>query len=58
MVRLQDLRDDHYVFNREEFAVIGSKSHNVYRLGDEVDGESKECGFSEKASRLYDDWTS
>ncbi len=36
MVRLQDLRDDHYVFNREEFAVIGSRSHQTYRLGDEV----------------------
>jgi ribonuclease R len=36
MVRLQDLKDDHYVFDRDEFAVIGSKSKNVYQLGDEV----------------------
>ncbi|QNJ97509.1 ribonuclease R [Constantimarinum furrinae] len=36
MVRLQDLKDDHYVFDREEYAVVGSKSKNVYQLGDEV----------------------
>ena len=36
MVRLQDLKDDHYVFSKEDFAVIGNKTKNVYQLGDEV----------------------
>jgi ribonuclease R/exosome complex exonuclease DIS3/RRP44 len=36
MVRLADLKDDHYTFNKEEFAVIGNHSKNMYRLGDEV----------------------
>ena len=36
MVRLADLKDDHYTFNKEEFAVIGNRSKNMYRLGDEV----------------------
>jgi ribonuclease R/exosome complex exonuclease DIS3/RRP44 len=36
MVRLADLKDDHYTFDKEEFAVIGQREHNVYRLGDEV----------------------
>ncbi len=36
MVRLQDLNDDRYEFDREEFAVIGQRTKNVYRLGDEV----------------------
>jgi len=36
MVRLADLKDDHYTFDKEEFAVIGQRDHNVYRLGDEV----------------------
>lgn len=36
MVRLQDLRDDHYSFDMDEFAVIGNKTKNVYQLGDEV----------------------
>ena len=36
MVRVQDLKDDHYTFDKDEFAVIGSKTKNVYQLGDEV----------------------
>lgn len=36
MVRLQDLKDDHYTFDKEEFAVIGNQTKNIYRLGDEV----------------------
>ncbi len=36
MVRVQDLKDDHYTFDKDEFAIIGSKSKNVYQLGDEV----------------------
>ncbi|MFT6126875.1 MAG: ribonuclease R/exosome complex exonuclease DIS3/RRP44 [Flavobacteriaceae bacterium] len=36
MVRLQDIRDDHYVFNKEEYAIIGERSKNMYQLGDEV----------------------
>ncbi|MAZ72017.1 MAG: ribonuclease R [Flavobacteriaceae bacterium] len=36
MVRLQDLDDDHYEFDKENFAVVGQKTHNAYVLGDEV----------------------
>ena len=36
MIRLQDLQDDRYEFDREEYAAIGQKTKNVYRLGDEV----------------------
>ncbi len=36
MVRLQDMKDDHYVFHKEEFAAIGDKSKKAYQLGDEV----------------------
>lgn len=36
MVRLQDLSDDHYVFDQEEYSVIGQRTKNTYRLGDEV----------------------
>ena len=36
MVRLNDLSDDHYRFDRDEFAVIGDQTKNIYRLGDEV----------------------
>lgn len=36
MVRLQDMQDDRYDFNREEYAVIGQRTKKVYTLGDEV----------------------
>lgn len=36
MVRLQDLKDDHYIFDQEEYAVVGQRTNNVYQLGDEV----------------------
>lgn len=36
MVRLQDLRDDHYTFDKDQYAVVGQKSGNTYVLGDEV----------------------
>ncbi|AFL80733.1 RNAse R [Aequorivita sublithincola DSM 14238] len=36
MVRLQDMSDDRYEFDREEFAVIGQRTNKVYQLGDEV----------------------
>lgn len=36
MVRLQDLKDDHYIFDQQEYAVIGRKTKNMYQLGDEV----------------------
>ncbi len=36
MVRLQDLRDDHYVFDKEQYAVVGQRSNKTFVLGDEV----------------------
>ena len=36
MVRLQDLNDDHYEFDKENYAVVGQKTKNAYVLGDEV----------------------
>lgn len=36
MVRLQDLKDDHYIFDQEEYAVMGRRTKNIYQLGDEV----------------------
>jgi ribonuclease R/exosome complex exonuclease DIS3/RRP44 len=36
MVRIQDMRDDHYEFIKEDFAVVGRKTNNTFTLGDEV----------------------
>lgn len=36
MVRLRDIQEDHFVYNEEQFAVIGRRTHKSYQLGDEV----------------------
>jgi len=36
MIRLNDLRDDHYTFDKDEFAVIGQRTNKKYTLGDEI----------------------
>jgi len=36
MVRLQDMRDDHYTFHKDEFAAVGNRTKTSYQLGDEV----------------------
>ncbi|PQB05456.1 ribonuclease R [Aureitalea marina] len=36
MIRMQDMQDDYYVFDRTEFAAVGEQSKNTYQLGDEV----------------------
>ncbi|CAM3340609.1 ribonuclease R [Aequorivita lipolytica] len=36
MIRLQDLNDDRYEFDKDEYAVIGQRTKKVYQLGDEI----------------------
>lgn len=36
MVRLRDIKEDHYDFDEENYAIIGRKTKKVYQLGDEV----------------------
>lgn len=48
MVRLSDLKDDHYVFNKDEYTVEGQNTKNVYRLGDEVYVKVKQADLVKK----------
>jgi len=36
MVRIRDIKDDHYVFDESQYALIGNNTKNMYQLGDEV----------------------
>lgn len=36
MVSVRDMKDDHYVFDQDQFAMVGRSSKKVYQLGDEV----------------------
>lgn len=36
MVRLRDIRDDYYVFDERQYALVGQVTKNTFELGDEV----------------------
>lgn len=48
MVRLQDMQDDRYDFDRDEYAVVGQRTKTVYRLGDEVRVKVKNADLVKK----------
>ena len=36
MVSVRDMKDDHYVFDEDQYALVGKNTKNMYQLGDEV----------------------
>ena len=48
MVRIRDIRDDYYVFDQDEYALIGDKTKNMYQLGDEVVVKVKQADLVKK----------
>lgn len=36
MVRLRDIKEDHFDFDEEQYAIVGRKTGKIYQLGDEV----------------------
>ncbi|MEM8507324.1 MAG: ribonuclease R [Bacteroidota bacterium] len=36
MVRIRDIKDDYYVFDEKQYAIIGNRFGEMYQLGDEV----------------------
>ncbi|WP_431127014.1 ribonuclease R [Flagellimonas flava] len=36
MVRIRDIKDDYYVFDERNFAIVGERTKRMYQLGDEV----------------------
>ena len=36
MVRIREIKDDHYIYDERQFAIVGQRSGKVYQLGDEV----------------------
>lgn len=36
MVRIRDIKDDYYVFDERQYAIVGERRKRVYQLGDEV----------------------
>ena len=36
MVRIREIKDDYYVFDEKQYALVGETTKNMYQLGDEV----------------------
>lgn len=36
MVSVRDMKDDHYYFDQDQYAMVGKKTNQTYQLGDEV----------------------
>lgn len=36
MIRIRDIKNDYYVFDESQYAIIGERSKRMYQLGDEV----------------------
>ena len=36
MIRIRDIKSDYYLFDEEQYAVIGQETKNIYQLGDNV----------------------
>ncbi len=36
MVRIRDIKDDYYIFDEKQYAIVGQATQNIIQLGDEV----------------------
>ena len=48
MVKLKDLKDDTYVFYKENYNLVGSQTKKTYKLGDLVDVIVKEANLEKR----------
>lgn len=43
MVRIKDISGDYYTFDQDNFAIVGDRTKNIYRLGDQVQVKVKKA---------------
>ena len=48
MVRLQDIKGDHYTFHKDVYAAVGDRTKISYQLGDEVYVRVKNADLARK----------
>ncbi|WP_299130078.1 ribonuclease R [uncultured Winogradskyella sp.] len=53
MVSVRDMKDDHYEFDQDQYAVVGRKQGRVYQLGDEVIVKVKNTDLVKKHLDFY-----
>ena len=53
MVRMRDIKDDHYEFDEAQYAIVGRNYKNMYQLGDEVIVKVKDADLVKKHLDFY-----
>ncbi|MFP4844546.1 ribonuclease R [Winogradskyella sp. PE311] len=53
MVSVRDMKDDHYYFDQDQYAMVGKKKDTVYQLGDEVIVKVKNTDLVKKHLDFY-----
>ncbi|MEQ6124445.1 ribonuclease R [Pseudotenacibaculum sp. MALMAid0570] len=48
MVRIRDIKSDYYIFDEEQFAIVGQSTKHMYQLGDEVRVKVKHTDLERK----------
>lgn len=53
MVSVRDMKDDHYYFDQDQYAMVGKKTDKTYQLGDEVIVKVKNADLVKKHLDFY-----
>ncbi|WP_299121311.1 ribonuclease R [uncultured Winogradskyella sp.] len=53
MVSVRDMKDDHYQFDQDQYAMVGRKTETTYQLGDEVIVKVKNTDLVKKHLDFY-----
>ena len=48
MVRIRDIKDDYYIYDEKQYAIIGQSTKNMIQLGDEVTVKVKHTDLERK----------
>jgi len=48
MVRIRDIKDDYYIFDEKQYAIVGQSTQNMIQLGDEVTVKVKHTDLERK----------
>ncbi|AOW21108.1 ribonuclease R [Urechidicola croceus] len=48
MVRIRDIKDDYYIFDEKQYAIVGQSTKNMIQLGDEVTVKVKHTDLERK----------
>ena len=52
MIRMADLKDDFYEYNRENYRIVGQRNGKVYTFGDKLQVKVKECNLARRSMDL------